>query len=60
MIRKLSILIVIIFFVSTNTFSQESEDEIILETIGYGENQNEAVLDALRTALESSYGVFIN
>lgn len=60
MIRKLSILIVIIFFVSTNTFSQELEDEIILETIGYGENQNEAVLDALRTALESSYGVFIN
>ena len=43
MIRKLPILIIIIFFVSTGTFSQESEDEIILETIGSDHDTSDVV-----------------
>lgn len=60
MYRKILFLLLICILHPNNTFSQSTEDQVIIETLGYGKNQNEAVLDALRNALESSYGVFIN
>ena len=58
---KIFLFLTLTLILSGNTvFSQSTDDYIVIETVGYGKNQNEAVLDALRTALESSYGVFIN
>ena len=60
MFKNFLFLTLILFFNGNTVFSQSTDDYIVIETVGYGKNQNEAVLDALRTALESSYGVFIN
>jgi len=60
MYKNFLFLTLILFLNGNTVFSQSTDDYIVIETVGYGKNQNEAVLDALRTALESSYGVFIN
>ena len=60
MFKNFLFLTLILFLNGNTVFSQSTDDYIVIETVGYGKNQNEAVLDALRTALESSYGVFIN
>ena len=49
----------IIFSFSISVYSQ-NPDEIQLQTNGYGANENEAIMDALRMAVENAYGVFIN
>ena len=48
-----------IFLFSISVYSQ-NPDEIQLQTNGYGANENEAIMDALRMAVENAYGVFIN
>tara|TARA_B100000780_G_C21121575_1_gene454361 strand:- start:2191 stop:3831 length:1641 start_codon:yes stop_codon:yes gene_type:complete len=53
------IYIFIFFLFSTLIFSQ-NPDEIQLQTNGYGANENEAIMDALKMAVENAYGVFIN
>ena len=49
----------IIFLFSVSIYSQNS-DEIQIQTNGYGANENEAIMDALKMAVENAYGVFIN
>ena len=49
----------IIFLFSLSIYSQNS-DEIQIQTNGYGANENEAIMDALKMAVENAYGVFIN
>lgn len=51
---------ILIFLLFSSLIFCQNPDEIELQTNGYGVNENEAIMDALKMAVENAYGVFIN
>jgi hypothetical protein len=54
-----NLLFFLFFFKSILSHSQ-NPDEIKIRSTGYGENKEEALIQALRTSIENAYGVFIS
>ena len=54
-----NLLFFLLIFKSILSHSQ-NPDEIKIRSTGYGENKEEALIQALRTSIENAYGVFIN
>ena len=54
--KKVLLFIAVIFF-TTATFAQ---DEVTLTVIGIGENEEKATLQALRSAIEQTFGAFVS
>ena len=55
--KRVSLLIAVIFFTAV-TFAQVSE--VTLTVIGTGENEEKATLQALRSAIEQTFGTFVS
>ena len=54
--KKVLLFISVIFFTAA-TFAQ---DEVTLTVIGTGENEEKATLQALRSAIEQTFGAFVS
>lgn len=55
--KKVLLFIAVIFFTAAATFAQE---EVTLTVIGTGENEEKATLQALRSAIEQTFGAFVS
>ena len=60
--NNLSIAFLLSFFLFLNfpSYSFGQQEVVKLTTNGYGQNENEAVTDALKMAVENSFGVYIS